>query len=78
MNLGLQTFGIWRQSLDRRQDVFSISNITRESQSLELANVNLSSTEKWRDLISEEPIEEGQKMLELRPYQTVWLTNICL
>ena len=62
--------------MDRRQDVFSVSNITREQQSLELANVNLSSTESWRDLIGEERIEEGQKMLELEPYQTVWLTNL--
>ena len=76
MNLGLQTFGIWRQSTDRRQDVFSISNISRERQSLELANVNLSSNESWFDMISEERIEEEQTMLELAPYQTVWLTNV--
>ena len=76
MNLGLQTFGIWRQSTDRRQDVFSISNITHEPQSLDLTNVNLSSTEKWRDLISGERVEEGQVTLDLEPYQTVWLTNL--
>ena len=76
MQLGLQTFGIWRQSTDRRQDVFSISNITREAQSLELANVNLSSTERWWDLISGDRIEEGQTQLALQPYQTVWLTNV--
>lgn len=75
MQLGPQTFGIWRQSPDRRQDVFSISNITRDHQSLELANVNLVSTDNWRDLISGTRIEEGQAMLELRPYQTVWLSN---
>lgn len=75
MQLGLQTFGVWRQSMDRRQDIFSISNITREPQSLELANVNLVGTEAWRDLIGGERIEEGQTLLELRPYQTVWLTN---
>ena len=75
MQLGLQTFGVWRQSSDRRQDVFSISNVTRERQSLELANVNLVGTEDWWDLISGERIEEGQTTLELAPYQTVWLTN---
>ena len=75
MQLGLQIFGVWRESIDRRQDIFSISNVTREHQSLELANVNLVSTEEWRDLISGERIEEGQTVLELRPYQTVWLTN---
>jgi len=75
LQLGLQTFGIWRQSSDRRQDVFSISNVSREHQSLELANINLVSTDSWRDLISGERIEEGQSTLELRPYQTVWLSN---
>ena len=75
LQLGLQTFGIWRQSTDRRQDVFSISNITREHQSLELTNINLVSTDNWWDLISGEPITDGQTGLELRPYQTVWLTN---
>ena len=75
MQLGPQTFGIWRQSPDRRQDVFSISNVTRKHQSLELANVNLVSTDEWRDLISGDRVDEGQTLIELRPYQTVWLTN---
>ena len=75
MQLGLQTFGIWRQSSDRRQDIFSISNISNEQQSVELASINLVSTDDWRDLISGDRINEGQTVLELRPYQTVWLTN---
>ena len=75
MQLGLQTFGIWRQSTDRRQDIFSISNVTRDHQQLELANINLVGSEDWWDLISGERIAEGQTTLELRPYQTVWLTN---
>ena len=75
MQLGLEIFGIWRQSSDRRQDIFSISNITREHQSVELANINLASIDSWRDLIGGDAIVEGQTLLELRPYQTVWLTN---
>ena len=66
---------MWRQSTDRRQDIFSISNITSEHQSLELANINLISNDNWRDLISDTRIEEEQAMLELAPYQTVWLSN---
>ena len=75
LQLGLETFGIWRQSMDRRQDIFSISNITPEHQSLELANINLISTDDWRDLISNTPIDKDQAALELAPYQTVWLSN---
>lgn len=75
LQLGLETFGIWRQSVDRRQDIFSISNVSREHQSLELANINLISTDTWRDLISGNRIDEDRTTLELHPYQTVWLTN---
>ena len=75
MQLGLELFGIWRQSTDRCQDVFSISNVTRERQSLELASVNLVSTDQWPDPISGARIEDGQATLKLSPYQTVWLTN---
>ena len=75
LQLGLEIFGIWRQSSDRRQDIFSISNISREHQSVELANINLVSTNSWWDLISGDRIGEGQTTLELAPYQTVWLTN---
>ena len=75
LQLGLQTFGIWRQSIDRRQDVFSISNVTREHQSLELANITLVSTDNWWDLISGSQLEGRGQVLELQPYQTVWITN---
>ena len=75
MQLGLDIFGFWRQSLDREQSVFSISNITKEVRELELENINLISTEQWTDLISGEEISEGQKFLRLEPYQTVWLSN---
>lgn len=75
MQLGAQIFGVWRQSPDRRQDVFSISNVTGESRTVELANVNLVSSDDWWDLISGMPIDPGQVTLELGPYQTVWLTN---
>jgi sucrose phosphorylase len=47
----------------------------QQHQSLELVNSNLVSTDSWRDLISGEPIAEGQSTLELRPYQTAWLSN---
>ena len=75
MQLGLEIFGVWRQSIDREQDIFSVSNVTHEPRDVELANINLVSTERWSDLISGEVIEEGQRVLRLEPYQTVWLSN---
>lgn len=75
MQLGLKTFGVWRQSIDREQDLFCVSNVTRKPRRIELENINLVSTESWRDLISGREIGEDEEMLELAPYQTVWLTN---
>ncbi len=75
LHLGLEIFGVWRQSIDRRQDIFCISNVSKEPQSVSLENVNLISTVSWRDLISGTPISDGQRELLLKPYQTVWLSN---
>ena len=75
MQLGLEIFGIWRQSIDRDQDIFCVSNVTHEPRNIELENINLVSTDRWSDLISGAAIEEGQTSLRLEPYQTVWLSN---
>ena len=75
LQLGLKVFGLWRESIDREQDIFCISNITRKPRRVELENINLVVTQRWRDLISGSAIEEEQEYLELSPYQTVWLTN---
>jgi sucrose phosphorylase len=75
LQLGLQVFGIWRQSIDREQDIFCISNVTRKTRRIKLENINLVSTSRWRDLIGGDEIREDQSSLELAPYQTVWLTN---
>ena len=75
MQLGLEIFGVWRQSNDREQSIFSISNVTKKARDLDLENINLVSTERWTDLISGVEIQEGQKSLRLEPYQTVWLSD---
>jgi sucrose phosphorylase len=49
--------------------------MTRKPRRVELENINLVVTQRWRDLISGAAIEEEQEYLELSPYQTVWLTN---
>lgn len=76
LHLGLEIFGVWRQSFDRRQDIFSVSNVTNKEHVVTLENLNLFSTAAWRDLISGMQIKKGQKVLKLRPYQTVWLSNV--
>ncbi|WP_339692157.1 sugar phosphorylase [uncultured Pseudoalteromonas sp.] len=68
-------FGFWRQSIDRRQSVFCVYNISDEPQTLLLADLNLIDTEQWFELISAQAIEQGQQSIELAPYQPLWLSN---
>ncbi len=75
LQLGSSLFGIWRQSLDRRQSIFVIANMTDQPQDLPLVQINLISNVTWVDLISENEIEDTRQNLSLAPYQCVWLTN---
>lgn len=75
LHLGTAVFGFWRQSIDRRQSIFCISNITDQAQSITLSDINLIETEDWRDLISSDFYASRDGELLLQPYQTVWITN---
>lgn len=75
LHLGDHIFGFWRQSMERKQSIFSISNVTKYEVTLSLASINLINTESWRDLISGQEITDNMEELNLGPYQTVWLTN---
>ncbi|MEW6983511.1 sugar phosphorylase [Colwelliaceae bacterium 6471] len=75
LHLGLNLFGFWRQSLDRKQRIFCISNITDQPLPLPLSELNLIVTENWYELISEIEITELTEEITLAPYQTVWISN---
>jgi sucrose phosphorylase len=76
LHLGPALFGFWRQSMNRRQSIFCISNISSEVQPLALQAVNLIETEEWQDLIGGQQLVSRDEVLELQPYQTVWITNV--
>ena len=75
LHLGKQIFGFWRQSMDRSQSIFCINNIANESLQLPLSNINLIDTEAWYDLVSGQRFDGIKDMLQLAPYQTMWITN---
>ncbi|NVK25599.1 MAG: alpha-amylase [Gammaproteobacteria bacterium] len=75
LHLGSQLFGFWRQSLERKQSIFCISNLSNEPVSLRLNELNMIANEDWRDLITGHEITDVSEELEMTPYQTVWLTN---
>ena len=80
LHLGDQLFGFWRQSLDRQQSIFCISNISDQVQTLSFAAINLIDNEQWQDLITGQPCsveihDSGEQGINMQPYQTVWITN---
>lgn len=76
LHLGLQLFGFWRQSQDRKQSIFCVSNISNQPIALPLSELNLIITESWFELISKNEITELTHELILTPYQTVWISNV--
>jgi sucrose phosphorylase len=75
LQLGETLFGYWRQSVDRRQSIFCIYNISDREQTLNLPDINLIATDRWRDLISGLSLDSRQTGLALAPYQSVWISN---
>lgn len=75
LHLGNKIFAFWRQSIDREQSIFCISNISDQPQPLLLSDINLIGTDHWIDLVSNENLDDQDMHLELMPYQTMWITN---
>ncbi|MDO3381913.1 alpha-amylase family glycosyl hydrolase [Gilvimarinus algae] len=75
LHLRPEIFAFWRQSMRRTQSIFCIYNLSDQQQELNLADINLISTENWQDLISGQVISDLYGKMELAPYQCLWLTN---
>lgn len=76
LHTGDQIFAFWRQSIDRRQSIFAIYNLSDQPQSLQLSELNLTMNDSWIDLITGDRFEDRYGHLKLMPYQFVWLSNI--
>ncbi|QUJ76748.1 alpha-amylase [Sulfitobacter albidus] len=68
-----RVFGVWRQSIDRQQSVFALHNVSSDSVTLPADVLNLIEDETWVDLLSNEPVAEGE--ITLAPYQCRWISN---
>lgn len=75
LHLGEKLFGFWRQSMDRRQSIFCIYNVTDTEQPLRIANLNLVVTDRWWDLISGVILDGSSDVITVAPYQVLWITN---
>ncbi|ABM04319.1 sucrose phosphorylase [Psychromonas ingrahamii 37] len=76
LHLREQLFGFWRQSQDRAQSIFCISNVSKNTLDLSLSELNLIITESWYELITGAKIAPGQETVSLLPYQTLWISNL--
>lgn len=76
LQLSEQLFGFWRQSPDRRQNIFCVFNISSTPQSLNLSDLNLIVTDNWQDLVTGNIISDNDTSLTLEPYRFIWLSNV--
>lgn len=76
LQLSEQLFGFWRQSPDRRQNIFCVFNISDTSQCLNLSDLNLIVTDNWQDLVTGDVIGDNDTSLMLEPYHFIWLSNV--
>ncbi|WP_020409941.1 alpha-amylase family glycosyl hydrolase [Hahella ganghwensis] len=75
LHTGEALFSFWRQSIDRRQSIFAIHNVSDQPQTFNLSELNLIATDQWVDLISEKVFEDRVAQVTLMPYQYLWLSN---
>ena len=68
-------FGVWRQSLDRRSNLFAVTNLSAQPQCLPLSSLNLVTGQVWFDLLEDALIEESQLEVNFSPYQTRWISR---
>ena len=72
INLGSQIFCFKRVSLDKKQTIISITNLTSKSRFPKLSKRYI----LWKNLINPKSKIVKKKSLKLRPFETMWLTNI--
>jgi len=76
LNFGKAIFAFWRQSLDRRQSIFCLYNISDKAANIPMGSLNLIGADTWTDLISGSTYSLEAPDIVLSPYQTIWLSNL--
>lgn len=76
LNCGKAIFAFWRQSLDRRQSIFCLYNISPEATAIPMVSLNLIGGDAWIDLITGEAHSLDKRDLSMAAYQAIWLSNV--
>lgn len=75
LQLGDRVFGFWRQSIDRSQSIFALSNVTKDEVAIPSISLNLIDGDNWTDLLNGDAISPADGDVVLAPYQTRWISN---
>ncbi len=75
MHLGSEIFAFWRQSHNREQSIFCLHNVSNQTLSVKLADINLIALDEWYDLLANTQYSDLHGSITLEPYQCLWLTN---
>ena len=70
INLGSKIFSFKRISIDRKQTIICITNLSSITQKAHLDKVY----HNWINLIGSK-IKVNNKLLMLKPFETIWLSN---
>ena len=71
LNMGSKIFCFQRTSIDKKQTIMCITNLSSKAQNLLLNN----KFKNWKNLINQKINILPNKKLELQPFQTIWLSN---
>ena len=69
--MGSKIFCFQRTSIDKKQTIMCITNLSSKAQNLLLNN----KFKNWKNLINQKINILPNKKLELQPFQTIWLSN---
>ena len=72
INLGTKIFCFKRISLDKKQTIISVTNCSSVDQNLKLEK----KYNKWKNIINPQVKYTRDKALKLKPFETMWLSNI--
>ena len=76
LNLDKNIFAVWRQSRDRKQSIFALTNVSSKTIKLNTNKINLIDDEQWFDLLSQETKITDDHYIKLMPFQSLWITNL--
>lgn len=75
LHLGTTVYGFRRESLDGKDAIYCLFNISLQNQIIPLDALNINQDEKWLDLLTQKHYEKNNCCIFMTPYQVIWLKN---